>query len=187
MQWPELAGTVKLTVRFLDNVVDASHYPTEKIRARARGNRKIGLGIMGFADALVRLGIRYDSREAVDFASKISRFIQEQAHNASQELALERGAFPNWAGSIWDTRYNRPMRNASCTTIAPTGSISVIAGCSSSIEPIYRLAYPYHQIKSLGFGQGSDIFEPSMESSGSASLPPRTQRGDQIPSANMRS
>ncbi len=159
VRWLELGETVKLALRFLDNVVDSTHYPTEKIRSRSIGNRKIGLGIMGFADALVRLGIRYDSREAVDFASRTSRFIQQQSHDASQELALERGAFPNWAGSVWDTRYNCPMRNASCTTIAPTGSISVIAGCSSGIEPIYRLAYRRRALDGQEFVQVHPLLE----------------------------
>ncbi len=140
MNWIALAKTVRLAVRFLDNVVDMSWCPTAPIRVQTLGNRKIGLGIMGFADALAGLGLRYDREEAVAFASEASRFIQEQAHKASRDLALERGSFPNWAGSIWDAEHHCPMRNASCTTIAPTGSISVIADCSSGIEPVYSLA-----------------------------------------------
>ncbi len=141
VQWDLLEQTVKLAVRFLDNVVDLTHYPTEQIRARSLGNRKIGLGIMGFADALVLLGIRYDSDEALAFASRISGFIQHHAHKASQELADLRGSFPNWTTSTWYKQHSQPMRNAAITTIAPTGSISIIAGCSSGIEPIYSLAY----------------------------------------------
>jgi len=96
---------------------------------------------MGFADVLVLLGIRYDSEEAIKFAEKLAYFIQKHAHQASEGLAKEKGCFPNWKTSIWDTKYHRPMRNAACTTIAPTGSISIIAGCSSGIEPIFSLVY----------------------------------------------
>ena len=140
LDWKELEKTVTLGVRFLDNVVDASYWPVPEIREKTLGNRKIGLGVMGFADALVLLGIRYDSKEALLFASKLASFIQEHAHKASEELAKKRGCFPNWAGSIWDTKYHRPMRNAACTTIAPTGTISIIAGCTSGIEPIFDIA-----------------------------------------------
>ena len=140
MDWDKLARTARLAVRFLDNVTDVTYYPTEKIRARSLGNRKIGLGIMGFADALILLRMRYDSREALEFASEVSAFLQRQAHEASQELAEERGSFPNWISSTWYTRHCQPMRNASVTTIAPTGSISIIAGCSSGMEPVFSLA-----------------------------------------------
>lgn len=131
---------VARTVRFLDNVIDANHYPIEKVRRATLGNRKIGLGVMGFADALVLLGLRYDSDEAVEMASQIGWLIEGAAHQASQELAENRGTFPNWEGSVWQTDGQRPMRNAACTTVAPTGSISIIAGCSSGIEPIYSHA-----------------------------------------------
>lgn len=141
VDWDSLGKTVQLATRFLDNVVDLTHYPTEQIRERSLANRKIGLGLMGFADTLVLLGIRYDSDAALRLASDISRFIQEQAHQASTNLAAQRGSFPNWAGSVWDTRDHVAMRNATVTTIAPTGSISIIAGCSSGIEPIFSLAY----------------------------------------------
>jgi ribonucleoside-diphosphate reductase alpha chain len=138
--WEGLAETVTLAIRFLDNVIDVNHYPITEIREKTLGNRKIGLGVMGFADTLVLLGIRYDNDEAVGFAEKVAQFIQEKAHEASENLAQVRGVFPNHPGSQWDTLWGRPMRNATCTTIAPTGSISLIAGCSSGIEPIYSLA-----------------------------------------------
>jgi len=139
VDWSRLAETVRLAVRLLDNTIDISHYPISDTVQLARANRKIGLGAMGFADILILLGIKYDSEKAVDFAEKLARFVQKHAHDASEELAKERGTFPNWEGSIWDTKYHRRMRNAACTTIAPTGSISIIAGCSSGIEPIFSI------------------------------------------------
>jgi len=137
--WNRLAETIRLAVRFLDNVIDVNWYPLQEIRDLTLANRKIGLGLMGIADALVMIGIRYNSKEAVDLADRLAGFLAEKAHDASQQLAESRGRFPNWAGSLWDTTHHRPMRNASCTTIAPTGSISIIAGCSSGIEPFFSI------------------------------------------------
>lgn len=140
INWFGLQDVVEDAVGFLDDVVDANFYPIPEIEKVTRGNRKIGLGIMGFHDALILLGIRYNSREAIHLAEDLGEFIRTHAHNASVELAKERGSFPNWQGSIWDTEYHRPMRNAVVTTIAPTGTISLLAGCSSGIEPIFSLA-----------------------------------------------
>ncbi|MCK4625904.1 MAG: adenosylcobalamin-dependent ribonucleoside-diphosphate reductase, partial [Phycisphaerae bacterium] len=140
VDWNGLRGIINHAVRFLDNVIDINCYPIPEIEEATLGNRKIGLGVMGFADALILLGIRYDSDEAVQLAEKVSRFITETSHKTSEELADVRGTFPNWKGSIWDTEHHRPMRNVACTTIAPTGSISIIAGCSAGIEPIFSLA-----------------------------------------------
>jgi ribonucleoside-diphosphate reductase alpha chain len=139
IDWQRLTNTITLAVRFLDNVIDANYYPIHEIEKRTLGNRKIGLGIMGFWDTLVLLGIKYDSEQAVEFAEKLASFIQDNAHKISQELAKERGCFLNWKGSIWDTKYHRKMRNASVTTIAPTGTISLIAGCNGGIEPIFSI------------------------------------------------
>ena len=139
-RWDALRRTVGLAVRFLDNVIDLNHYPTVEICSCSRRTRKIGLGVMGLADALVLLGIRYDSQQGVDFASRVSAFIQDHAHKASRALANEWGSFPSWEGSTWCRDRKQPMRNASVTTIAPTGSISIIAGCSSGIEPVFSLA-----------------------------------------------
>jgi ribonucleoside-diphosphate reductase alpha chain len=139
LDWPQLRETIRLAVTFLDNTVSISTPDLPAIEEAKLRTRKIGLGIMGFADALILLGIRYDSKSAVEWAERISSFLTDTAHKASEELARVRGNFPAWPGSIWDTRH-RPMRNAACTTIAPTGSISIIAGCSGGIEPIYALA-----------------------------------------------
>jgi len=159
VDWNALGEVTQLAVRFLDNVVDLTCYPTEQIRERSLGNRKVGLGVMGFADALILLGMRYDSDAALGFASGISRFIQEQAHEASSRLAEQRGSFPNWAGSVWDAKHPVPMRNATVTTIAPTGSISIIAGCSSGIEPIYSLAFRRRALEGQEFTQVHPLLE----------------------------
>ncbi len=140
LHWDLLATTIQLAVRFLDDVIDANHYPIVQIEKMTLGNRKIGLGVMGFADALILSGIRYDREEAAESVEKLGSFIQEHAHKASEELAKERGCLPNWTYSTWDAKYRRPMRNAACTTIAPTGSISIIAECSSGIEPVFAFA-----------------------------------------------
>ena len=140
IDWPHLSEVVEDCVGFLDNVIDANRWPIPEIQEMTLGNRKIGLGLMGFADALILLSIRYDSEEALCFAEDLSEFIQKRAHIGSQELAEIRGCFPNWEGSTWDTEHKRPMRNAGVTTIAPTGTISLIAYCSSGIEPIFSFA-----------------------------------------------
>lgn len=140
VDWNGLEEIINHAMQFLDNVIDINCYPIQEIEEATLGNRKIGLGVMGFADALILLGIRYDSDEAAQFAEKVSRFITEAAHKASERLAGIRETFPNWEGSIWDTEHHHPMRNAACTTIAPTGSISIIAGCSAGIEPIFSIA-----------------------------------------------
>ncbi|MFC1636420.1 hypothetical protein ACFL5Z_16445, partial [Planctomycetota bacterium] len=140
LEWNRLRDTIKLAVRFLDNVIDTNHYPIPEIEKITLGNRKIGLGIMGFADVLILLSIVYGSEKAAGLAEKLASFVQEHAHKASEELGNERGCFPNWKGSVWGTEYQRPMRNAACTTIAPTGTISMIVCCTGGIEPIFSLA-----------------------------------------------
>ena len=137
LDWDELGRSARYALRFLDNIIDVNSWPVEQVRKATLASRKVGLGIMGFADALALLGITYNSQRAVDFARKVSAFIQQNAHQQSQQLAEEKGSFPSWQGSLWDTLYHKPMRNATCTTIAPTGSISLLAKCSSGIEPIY--------------------------------------------------
>jgi len=159
LNWQNLGIAISYAVRFLDNVIDANHWPIPEIREVSIGNRKIGLGIMGFADTLVLMGIRYDSDEAVSFARMVGLFIKEQGHRESKRLAQQRGCFTNWEGSIWDTDYHIPMRNAGCTTIAPTGSISIIAKCSGGIEPIYSLAYKRRALDGDEFVQLHPLLE----------------------------
>ncbi|HPP74988.1 MAG TPA: vitamin B12-dependent ribonucleotide reductase, partial [Armatimonadota bacterium] len=141
LDYDRLRKVVRSAVHFLDNVVDASVYPLPQITEITRANRKIGLGVMGLADALIKLGIPYDTEEALQFGEQVMAFIYDEAEKMSQDLAEQRGAFANYKGSIWDKPGARPRRNATVTSVAPTGTISIIAGCSSGIEPLFSVAF----------------------------------------------
>jgi len=135
-----LKETIRLSTRFLDNIIDVNNYPLPEIDHMCKSNRKIGLGVMGFADALFKLNIPYNSEPALKLGEHIMQVINDESHNASEKLALEKGAFPNWQGSIWEVN-DKQMRNAATTTVAPTGTISIISNCSGGIEPLFSLAF----------------------------------------------
>jgi ribonucleoside-diphosphate reductase alpha chain len=137
--WERLAEVIPICVRFLDDVIDMNRYPIEQIDDATKATRKIGLGVMGWHDALMQMGIPYDSEDALALGEEVMRFIQEKANEASLSLAQERGSFPAWEGSRYDP--DSPYRNATRTTVAPTGTISIIADASSGVEPVFALAF----------------------------------------------
>jgi len=149
MDWDRLRRTIRLAVRFLDNVVDANVYVLPKIEKITKDNRKIGLGVMGFADMLIKMGIKYDTEDGTSMGEKLMKFIDTQAKKMSEELGEEKGSFPNFPESVWEKKF-KPMRNATVTTVAPTGTISIIAGCSQGIEPLFAIVYVREVAETLG-------------------------------------
>ena len=146
VDYERLRGVVHTTTRFLDNVIDANSYSVDKIEEMTRMTRKVGLGVMGFADMLIKMRVAYDSEEGLELGRDVMRFIRDEADAMSEELTERRGVFPGFKGSIYDAPGQPKMRNACRLTVAPTGTISMIAGCSSGIEPLFALSYHKHNI-----------------------------------------
>jgi ribonucleoside-diphosphate reductase alpha chain len=165
MDWENLEETIRWGVHFLDNVIEVNKYPLVQIQEMASGNRKIGLGVMGFADMLIRMGIPYTSDEAVKTASSIMKFFHRASLKASRDLAEERGVFPNYKKSIFAEKNDR-LRNATVNTVAPTGTISIIAGCSSGIEPLFALSYVRNVLSGTRFFETHPMFEMELRRRG---------------------
>jgi ribonucleoside-diphosphate reductase alpha chain len=165
----------------LDNVIDQTRYPLPEIKTITRGNRKIGLGLMGFADLLILKGIPYDSDEALAFAERLMAFVREETLCASALLARERGVFPNFSQSLYAAQSLR-LRNATTTTIAPTGTLSLIAGCSSGIEPLYGIAVARIAMEDLRLAEVHPLFMKAARAAGIGmkDLLPRIARRESI-------
>ncbi len=162
--WEKFGETIRKAVHFLDNVIDVNKFPLPEIENMTKANRKIGLGVMGFADCLLRLDIPYDSEEALRFGEKVAQFLTEGARAASRDLAKRRGPFPNFPKSIY--KNGEPLRNATVTTIAPTGTISIIAGVSSGIEPLFALSYVRVALGGHRLLETNEYFEEVLKKNG---------------------
>jgi ribonucleoside-diphosphate reductase alpha chain len=165
VEWEELKEKIWWGVRFLDDVVEVNRYPLPEIRDMTHANRKIGLGVMGFADMLIKMGIPYSDEEALRLGSKIMKFFRQESLKASQDLAKERGVFPNYQKSIYQKK-NMKLRNATLNTVAPTGTISIIAGCSSGIEPLFALNYVRNVLSGRQLFEMNHLFEEELQKRG---------------------
>jgi ribonucleoside-diphosphate reductase alpha chain len=182
LDWDKLEHAVRTGVHFLDNVIDMGRYPLDQIDRMAKGNRKIGLGVMGFADLLIRLGIPYDSEEALRTGERTMKFVKEKGWEMSAELAQDRGVFPNFPGSIYGHEGGPRLRNATVTTVAPTGTLSIIAGCSSGIEPLFALSYERHILGDVTLPEVNEYFLETAKKRGfsSDSLLMRVTAGESL-------
>jgi ribonucleoside-diphosphate reductase alpha chain len=166
INYVKLGEVIRTAVRFLDNVIDVNKFPLPEIEKRTKETRKIGLGVMGFADMLIQMGIAYNSEEALRVGHDVMQFINEEAMKASRELAEERGAFPAFKGSVYDKPGADKIRNAACTTIAPTGTLSIIAACSSGIEPLFALSYVHNILDGAHMLEVNPFFEEAARNGG---------------------
>jgi ribonucleoside-diphosphate reductase alpha chain len=166
IDWEKLKRTVHLGIHFLDNIIDVNRFPLPEIESLTKGNRKIGLGVMGFAEMLIKLGISYASDEAIEVAERIMECIQKEAIYTSTELARQRGSFPNFRGSLWEKKGYERMRNATLTTVAPTGTISIIAGTSSGIEPLFAISFYREILEGTRLLEVNPLFRSMAETEG---------------------
>jgi len=173
VHWEALAACVRDGVRMLDDVLDVTSHPLPEIAEVARRNRKVGLGVMGWADLLVRLGVPYDAPEALALADRVMGVVAREARAASEALAAERGPFPGWATSAPARAGLLPRRNATVTTIAPTGTLSVIAGCSSGIEPLFAVAYVRRALGDVALEEEHPVLLPRLRALGAEAALPR--------------
>ncbi len=162
VDWDHLKEVIRISTKFLDDVIDANKFPVEKIEKMARTTRKIGLGYMGFADLLALLGIPYNSGDGLEMGERVMSFLEKESHAESHDLAEERGVFPGWYGSTHE-KEGITMRNSTTTTIAPTGTISIIANCSSSIEPLFAIAFVRHVLNGQELMEVNPIFEQMLK------------------------